>query len=193
MNYLGHIFLSGESELLMVGNFIGDYVKGKQYENYPEEVKAGILLHRSIDHFTDNNQHWKEIRDLLKPIYGRYAGVVADIFIDHFLAKNWDRYSSIQLGWFSKWAYAVFLRNFELLPHRVQGFMPYLIQHRRLQSYATIKGLDVSLRIMGFRTSLPEKTDNAISHLKTNYILYRQHAVAFLDEVQVFVNAALKS
>lgn len=187
MNYLGHIYLSGEDELLMIGNFIGDYVKGKQYQNYPVKVKEGILLHRAIDHFTDNNLHWIKIRDLLKPVYRRYAGVVADIFIDHFLAKNWNRYSTVQLDWHSKWAYAAFLRHYTILPKRVQGFVPFLIQHRRLQSYATFEGLDTSLQIMSLRTSLPDCTEKAMELLHLNYNAFTKHAIDFLDDVSTFV------
>lgn len=183
MNYLGHIYLSGNDELLMVGNFIGDYVKGNQYNNYPDPIRQGILFHRAIDHFTDQNEHWLAIRELLRPFYHRYAGVVADIFIDHFLAKRWNRYSDTLLSWHAKWAYAAFLRHHHFLPARVQEFLPYLIQHRRLQSYTDIEGLEMSLRIMSFRTSLPENTSAAIGMLQEYYLLFGHHAEKFLDEI----------
>jgi acyl carrier protein phosphodiesterase len=134
MNYLGHIYLSGENEQLMTGNFIGDYVKGKGYLNYPAEIQRGILFHREIDHYTDQHPNWKIIRETIRPIYGRYAGVVADLFADHILAKNWAEFSEINLNWKSKWAYAVLLKHYNHLPPVVQSFLPYLIQHRRLQS-----------------------------------------------------------
>lgn len=183
MNYLGHIYLSGENELLMIGNFIGDYVKGNRYNNYPDPIRQGILFHRVIDHFTDQNEHWLAIREMLRPFYKRYAGVVADIFIDHFLAKNWNLYSDTLLTWYAKWAYAVFLCHHHYLPDRVQEFLPYLIQHRRLQSYAYIEGLEMSLRIMSFHTSLPENTKAVIEKLKANYELFAQHAESFLNEI----------
>ena len=190
MNYLGHLYLSGKNESLLIGNFIGDYVKGKQYLNYPEELQKGILLHRSIDEFTDANQHWLAIRALLKPIYKRYAGVVTDIFIDHFLAANWNQFSNEQLSWYAKWVYAVFLQNFDQMPARVQGFLPYLIQHRRLQSYAKISGLKTSLQIMSYRTSLPDGTERAIELLKDNYDEFKKHSLLFLQEVTRFVENA---
>ena len=187
MNYLGHIFLSGTNEQLLVGNFIGDYVKGKQYLNYPEEIQKGILLHRAIDEFTDRNLHWMAIRELLRPIYKRYAGVVADIVVDHFLAANWNRFSDEQLNWYAKWVYAVFLRNFDQMPLRVQGFLPYLIQHRRLQSYAKISGLEMSLRIMSLRTSLPDCTEESIDLLKEKYEAFKEYSLLFLADAIAFV------
>ncbi|MDD3273470.1 MAG: DUF479 domain-containing protein, partial [Bacteroidales bacterium] len=53
MNYLAHIYLSGSNRQLQVGNFIGDFVKGRKHENYPKGIQKGILLHREIDRFTD--------------------------------------------------------------------------------------------------------------------------------------------
>lgn len=187
MNYLGHIYLSGNNEQLMIGNFIGDYVKGKQYENYPDEIRKGILLHRVIDDFTDKNEHWLEIRELLKPLYKRYAGVVADILVDHYLAKNWDQFSSTQLNLYSEWVYAVLQKNYVVLPQRVQYFLPYLIQHKRLQSYAKKSGLEMSLRIMSDRTSLPDHTDEVMQLINNEYPIFKKYSLLFLEEVRLFI------
>ena len=45
MNVLAHIYLSGDSEKIIIGNYIGDYVKGRDYLNYPEQIRKGIILH----------------------------------------------------------------------------------------------------------------------------------------------------
>jgi acyl carrier protein phosphodiesterase len=188
MNYLGHIFLSGENELLMVGNFISDYVKGKNYLKYPLEVQKGILLHRSIDQFTDNNQHWQSIREMIRPVYHRYAGVASDLFVDHFLAAKWNSYSQHSLLLYSKWVHSVFLRNYSILPERVKGFLAYLIQHKRLLSYSEIKGIEESLYIMSLRTSLPDQTMEAITLLNEHYEEFGNLSSLFLTEVIDFVS-----
>ncbi|MCK3686269.1 ACP phosphodiesterase [Maribellus sp. YY47] len=141
MNYLAHLYLSGESEQMLVGNFIGDYVKGKQYENYPKEIADGILLHRRIDHFTDNHPLHKEAKKPFRDDFGHYAGIVVDLVYDHFLAANWTTFSDLSLRWFAKRSHSVLLSHFAYLPLRVQGFLPFLIQNRRLESYATIEGI----------------------------------------------------
>jgi acyl carrier protein phosphodiesterase len=188
MNYLGHIFLSGENELLMVGNFISDYVKGKNYLKYPLEVQKGILLHRSIDQFTDNNQHWRSIREMIRPVYHRYAGVASDLIVDHFLAAKWNSYSQYPLLLYSKWVHAVFLRNYSILPERVKGFLAYLIQHKRLLSYSEIKGIEESLYIMSLRTSLPDQTREAITLLNEHYEKFGNLSTLFLTDVIDFVS-----
>ena len=53
MNFLAHIYLSGNNDLIKIGNFMADGIRGKDYLKFPEQVKNGILLHRQIDTFTD--------------------------------------------------------------------------------------------------------------------------------------------
>ena len=97
MNFLAHIYLSGDNDLLKIGNFMADSIRGNSYENYPDEIKKGILLHRSIDSFTDMHPVYRKSKHRLHEKYGHYSGVIMDIFYDHFLAKNWANYSNKKL------------------------------------------------------------------------------------------------
>lgn len=189
MNYLAHLYLSGESDELMLGNFIGDYVKGKKYLDYEAEVQRGILLHRHIDTFTDNHPLVKQCAKRFQPKYGRYSSIIADVVFDHFLARYWNQYSVFTLREFAKHAHAVFLSNFIQLPTRVKGFLPFLIQHKRLESYARLDGIDQSLRIMGHRTSLPDETDFAMHVLKYDYASIQVEFEGFIEELISFVES----
>jgi len=80
MNYLAHLYLSGESDEIKLGNFIGDYVKGNKHQKFPDQVAFGIKLHRRIDSFTDHHPDVNECKQILTSGYGRYSGVVVDIF-----------------------------------------------------------------------------------------------------------------
>lgn len=192
MNYLGHIYLSGHDDAGMIGNFIGDHVKGKSYLNYPSKIQNGIMLHREIDTFTDLNPNWQNIRERIRPVYKRYSGVIADLFVDHFLAVHWYNFTGNKLNNDAKWAYAVMLRNYNFLPQRVQHFLPYLIQHRRLQSYAKIQGIETSMQIMAQRTSLPDHTRKGIELLWAEYYFFEKDALIFLDEAtQKFIASDL--
>jgi len=187
MNYLAHIYLSGREEKLIVGNFIGDYVKGKKYLDYPEEISKGILIHRQIDSFTDNHAYTKMAKVLFRKEFGLYSGIVVDFFYDHFLAKNWAEYSSVSLSTFAKHVHAILLSNYGVLPMRVQGFLPFLIQNKRLESYATIDGIVQSLKIMGNYTSLPSKSENARIILQNNYQLLDEYFELFMKDMIQFV------
>ncbi len=88
MNLLAHSFLSFGDESILIGNMLGDFVKGKQYLNFPEPIQKGILLHRKIDQFTDEHPLTREAKQFFRPDFGLYAGVFVDPAYDHFLAND---------------------------------------------------------------------------------------------------------
>ena len=186
MNYLAHLYLSGESDDVMLGNFIGDYVKGNKYLNYEKEVQRGILMHRKIDSFTDSHPIVRQCSVRFKMKYGRYSGIITDIIFDHFLAKYWSDYSVYTLREFAKHVHAVLLSNFINLPIRVKGFLPFLIQHKRLESYAEFEGIRQSLEIMGRRTSLPEETDYAMQVLAEDFTMIKDEFEEFFSELMEY-------
>ena len=85
MNFLAHIYLSGENDLLKIGNFMADGIHGKAPESLPADVQKGIVLHRHIDTYTDAHPIFRQSTKRLHPVYHHYAGVIIDIYYDHFL------------------------------------------------------------------------------------------------------------
>ena len=189
MNYLAHLYLSGESDEIKLGNFIGDYVKGNKFLDYPEMVSYGIRMHRRIDSFTDHHPDVTEFKKLLKPGYGRYSGIVSDVFLDHFLASNWHDYSAYSLRQFSRQAHGVFLSNFGLLPFRVKQFLPFLIQQKRLESYAQRETMFHVLEIMSKRTSLPANSHWALQLLNEEYDQFEALFRSFFSEIVQFAES----
>ena len=187
MNYLAHVYLSGESDEVMIGNFIGDSVKGKQYLNYPADIQKGILVHRQIDSFTDSHPLVKQCSACFIPAYGRYSGIVTDVIFDHFLARYWQGWSDDTLSGFARRVHTVLLSNFTRLPIEVKRFLPFLIRHRRLESYAGFEGIRETLRVMGKRTSLPDESDRAVQILCEEFFLLKAGFNAFFPELIGFV------
>lgn len=183
MNFLAHLYLSGNDEKLLTGNFIGDYVKGKNFLKYPGKIREGIILHRLIDTFTDTHPNFREVKVLFRGEFGLYSGVVTDLIFDHLLASQWDKYCNLSLPGFAKKVHAVLLRNFVYLPPRVQGFLPVLIANKRLESYAHVKGIHQSLDIMSRYTSLPEKADIAIETMQNNMEFITDRFSIFMNEL----------
>ena len=118
MNFLAHIYLSGENKLVTIGNFVGDGVRGNKFKNYPKDVQIGIQLHREIDTFTDAHPIFRQSTKRLHKGYGHYSGVIVDIFYDHFLAKNWKVYSDVPLADYIQEFYKSLNENFIVLPPR---------------------------------------------------------------------------
>jgi acyl carrier protein phosphodiesterase len=108
MNFLAHLYLSGNNDKIMVGNFMGDFVKGRSaLEQFEPEIIRGIELHRAIDEFTDSHAVVSASKDRLRPKYRHYSGVIVDVFYDHFLARNWSDYHDELLPDFADRAYGV--------------------------------------------------------------------------------------
>src|SRR6185312_17177742 len=97
MNFLAHLYLAGEDNELILGNFIADAVKGHAFDKYPAQVAKGILMHRSIDYFSDTHPVYLQTVHRLAPTYHKFSGVITDMFYDHFLASSWSDYSDIPL------------------------------------------------------------------------------------------------
>jgi len=127
MNYLAHIYLSGESDLVTIGNFMADGIKGKDYKKHSKEVQIGILLHRHIDTFTDAHKTVRKSTKRLHSKYSHYSGIIVDILYDHFLAKNWNKYSVVPLDEYVDSFYDSLEKNHSLLPARIQKMIPFMM------------------------------------------------------------------
>jgi acyl carrier protein phosphodiesterase len=191
MNFLAHLYLSKTFSPLMIGNFIGDYVKGKKYERYLPDVQKGILLHRKIDAFTDTHYLVKQSALRFKPCYQRYASVVTDVVYDHYLATLWNNYSEQSLSEFVDQVHSYLLKNYFSLPAHVKGFLPFLIKSRRLENYQYLWGIEKSLTIMANYSSLPDKSKCALKILEKEYDDLKMEFIDFFYELQQMVNAEM--
>jgi len=186
MNYLAHIFLSGDNELVTIGNFIADGIRGKQYNVYPKDIQVGILLHREIDTFTDAHPIVRQSTKRLHKNYGHYSGVIVDILYDHFLAKNWNVYSPIPLELYTQRFYNILENHIEILPPKIQSMMPYMIADNWLLSYAKIEGIEKVLDGMDKRTKNKSNMSKAINELKRYYPEFEKEFTAFFNELKAF-------
>lgn len=187
MNVLAHIYLSGDSDDIIIGNYIGDYVKGRDYLKYPDQIRRGIILHRNIDAFTDKHPvvHRSKIHFSRK--YHKYAGVVVDILYDHFLTKEWDTYSRRPMESITYQFYRAMVNNYNILPPKVQDRFPFFIINNWLESYKTSKGLRTVFNALSRRTSLPRETKFAIKSLKKNYYSLNEDFMEFFPQLIEYV------
>jgi acyl carrier protein phosphodiesterase len=192
MNFLAHIYLSGDNDLLKIGNFMADSIRGNSYENYPEEIKKGILLHRSIDSFTDMHPVYRQSKHRLHEKYGHYSGVIMDIFYDHFLANNWSKYSNKNLEDYADEFYQLLRNNYDLLTDNIQKMMPYMIARNWLVSYASLSGLEMILFQMDHRTKHRVAMHESIVELKEFYSEFEAEFTQFFDELQQHCELKIK-
>ncbi len=192
MNFLAHIYLSGGNPELTIGNFIADSVKGKAYLQYPNEVQKGITLHRKIDSYTDSHPIVKKSVSRLFPKYSHYSTVIVDILYDHFLAANWKKYSDTPLEEYISSFYALLHEHYEILPRRIQNFMPYMIKDNWLLSYASIQGIGTILYQMNQRTKNRSKMNFAVIELEEFYTDFGKEFQSFFEELELYTKNEIR-
>ncbi|WP_396184208.1 ACP phosphodiesterase [Flavobacterium sp.] len=185
MNFLAHIYLSGDDDLVKIGNFMADSIRGQSYNDYLPDIKKGILLHRAIDTFTDAHPIFRKSKHRLHEKYGHYSGVIIDIFYDHFLAKNWKNYSAISLEETSSAFYENLQINYDLLTEPIKKMMPFMIAQNWLVSYATIEGLTMILFQMDHRTKNRVVMHESILELKEFYFDFENEFTQFFEEIRL--------
>ena len=187
MNFLAHLYLSGDDPQIMVGNFIGDFVKGRNLsEKYGAGIARGIELHRAIDAFTDHHAIVRQSKARLWPKYRHYSGVITDIFFDHFLAANWSTYSDEPLDHYAARAYQLVLDQEKILPERLTQVLPYIMRGNWLVNYAQVEGIRRALSGMARRASFVSKMEEATEDLTLSYPDFQQDFEEFFPELKKY-------
>jgi acyl carrier protein phosphodiesterase len=187
VNFLAHTYLSGGNEEIIVGNFMGDYVKGKNYLLFPEQVKKGILIHRDIDTFTDMHEITRRSKLRLSSRYHKYAGIIIDIFYDHFLASLWNSYSTLPLIDFVSRTYDLLKRNYKVLPDSIKRCFPTFLENNWMMAYTTVEGIELVLERMSANTSLPNHSAFAVEVLRDQYSIFMEDFLEFFPLIVEFL------
>lgn len=161
MNHLAHLALAGGDAPLVVGSFLGDFVKGRLQGQYPPAIERGLRLHRAIDSFTDQHPEVRAAARLLPPVYRRYAGIITDIAFDHYLARDWQDYHPQPLPDFAREALATLLDHRHLMPPAAAALATHMHQRQSLASYASPNFPPRALAAIAARLSRPSSLASA--------------------------------
>ncbi len=192
MNFLAHLYLSESYPNIMIGNFIADHIKGNQFTHLDKEIQQGIRLHREIDTFTDAHKITRISKRRLHSRYGLYAGIIIDIFYDHYLAKNWSDYSAIPLDIYVSAFYKLLDDNKEILPEKTLHLMPFMIEYNWLYNYQYKKGIERVLKGMNSRTKNNGQLDLAIEDLKLLDKDFEKDFQSFFEDLRAFAHEKIK-
>ena len=193
MNFLAHLYLAGPPAApdyagRLVGQFIADSVPGRRFEAYPLAVRAGIRAHRALDTFTDQHPVVRRSTARLRLAgSGKYAGVVADVFMDHFLARNFTELTGENLLAFTQRTYALLAAHEPAFPAAVRRFFPYLVRQNWLLHYAEIAGIARALQGLSRRASPGSGMETAPEELRHHYAAYEADFREFWADVTMRV------
>lgn len=186
MNHLAHLYLAGDEVESLIGNLSGDFVKGPLGDRFTPGVRAGIAMHRRIDTFTDSHPRVAALRRVLVPEHGHYARVIADVFLDHFLAVRFEELTGESLDAFLARTYAALDPHADELPGMLRLVYPRMRDERWLQSYRHERGIHAALSGISRRFTRRPRLEEATRHLTDSRAELEAHFEAFFPEVVRF-------
>ena len=187
MNFLAHIYLSGDDDDIKIGNFLGDFIKGRLNKLTNAQFSLGMIngmaLHREIDFFTDTHPIVKQSIDRLQPKYHKVSGIIVDMFYDHILAKNFLQYSSISLPEYSQSFYDLLENRKGEIPKEMDRMVKSMVSHNWLMGYTTYEGIEWALKGISQRLSFDSGIEKATEELRRDYAQYEAEFQLFFPEM----------
>lgn len=177
MNFLAHLHIADHCNSHLMGNLLGDFVKGDPSKQYQTDISNGIKLHRFVDRITDHHALVEDCKPHFTGVARRFAPIALDMFWDHCLAKHWRTFSPQSLDSFVRYAYSEVNKQIsDDLPPR------FLMLHSRmwsggwLQSYQDLENIEFALHRMSQRsprmadlTTTFEVLDNEYEQLEAKF------------------------
>lgn len=178
MNYLAHSVISLEidektNKNTLYGNFTGDFYKGRiEKIDLQEDLKSGIILHRLIDKISDRKENF--LNEFLQEKFGIFKGIVSDMYIDHFLCKNFENIFSGNPDFGNvKKVERKIIKNIEkydkFFPNDFKNFFDWLRREKVLARYKNLDFLERVFLGMSKRVRKGEILRNAVCELRKNY------------------------
>lgn len=187
MNFLAHAYLSFNDPDILVGNLIADLVKGKQIENYSENIRHGIRIHREIDSFTDKHPIIMESKELFQSSAGRYWGSFLDVAYDHFLAL--DYLQEPTEGWktFSAHCYKQIELYADVLPPTFISMFMYMKSEDWLYNYRNRSMIELSFERLARRAVYLDNDTPVFADFERHYDEIKASYEAFFPKLKEYV------
>jgi acyl carrier protein phosphodiesterase len=182
MNFLAHLFFAEDTPESRIGNLAGDFVKGLLHDRFAPAIAAGIMEHRKLDAFTDTHPEIASVRRILSPESGHYSRVVGDMFIDHFLARDFARYDGRGLPQFLEHVWSQIDPRVDDLPGRLRYVYPRMRDEGWLLSYREVAGIRTALYNMSFRIARRPALADSVHLLEDARDELSHHVHAFLAD-----------
>ena len=192
MNYLAHLLLSGDNKDVLFGNFIGDAIKGKQYNNFSGDIRKGILLHRQIDTFTDSHPIYLKSKRRFYQNYPKISGVITDILYDHLLSIEWGKHTDKKLDQFIVQSYQFLDSQVNEMPSRMTPVYQHMRENDWFKRYQSKEGTALSLQQIGRRMGFGENIGHSIMEFEENKDLFIEEFNLFFDAIKKHSTSFLK-
>jgi acyl carrier protein phosphodiesterase len=189
LNFLAHLYLAEPTPPGLLGALMGDFVKGPLDERYAPPLRRALSQHRRIDAFTDAHAVVRGSRNRIAASHRRFAGILTDMFYDHFLARYWDEYADEPMTAFTQRVYALLDEHYELLPERLQRIAPMMARGDWLGSYAQIAAVEAAIDRMGNRLKRGNLLRGGGDALRAQYAQFECDFRVFFPDLIAFARS----
>ena len=183
MNFLAHLYLADRHDQSLSGALLGDFVKGKLTDQYSQHWLTSIQFHRQIDRYTDSHPLVAAARQEFHPPYRRFAGIIIDLLFDHFLVRDWQRYSQQPLPEFEQRCYRQLTEDAPLFPHHAQRLTQFMVDQQLLSGYGELDTVNHALAGVGRRLSRANPLANTEVAIASAYGQLDQQFQQFFPEL----------
>jgi acyl carrier protein phosphodiesterase len=190
MNWLAHTLLSEPDVEFRIGNIAADWVKGAARLAYSAGIQRGFARHRAIDLYTDAHPLVLHSQTRILAPYRRYAGVLVDVFYDHYLIRNWAQFCDRPLRVFIDETYAQFAAHAQHLPAELNRGFDYMRRDDWLGCNATADGVAKTLARIAQRLRPGNLLAEGICTLAPNDAGFDADFIAFFPQLQQHAYAA---
>ena len=181
MNFLGHSLISLEideniNKETLYGNFTGDFYKGLvERIELSENLKEGIVLHRIIDKTSDRKENL--LNELLAEKFRIFKGIVSDMFIDHFLSKNFNNLFNKNIDDIEREILDKVKEYKNIFPKDFERTFNWLNDRNVMANYKDIDFLERAFQGLAKNIRRGEILNLAVSELKKNYNLFEEKSI----------------
>ena len=181
MNFLGHSLISLEidentNKETLYGNFTGDFYKGLVEKiELSENLKEGIILHRIIDKTSDRKENL--LNELLTEKFGIFKGIVSDMFIDHFLSKNFNNLFNKNIDDIERKILDKIKEKKNIFPKDFERTFNWLNDRNVMVNYKELDFLEIAFQGLARSIRRGEILNLAIAELKRNYNLFEEKSI----------------
>jgi acyl carrier protein phosphodiesterase len=170
VNFLAHLVLSEGGDQVMAGNFFANQAKGNSWKRLSKNYAQGVILHRAIDTYVDGHGIVLDAKKRLSSNFGKFKGVLLDIYWDHFLAENFINHCGKNRNEFVAYSLNVLKKHSDIFHINSRNMIIHMEKQNWLNDYSHLDGIDNILRQMSNRFRYKNPLDKGIHGLKENYL-----------------------
>ncbi len=191
MNYLAHLSLAQPDSHSLVGNLMGDFMKGVRLADLPIGIQRGIENHWAVDRFTDNHPAVLALKPLFSARYRRFSGIIVDISFDYFLTKHWSTFHALPLRTLLDNSYVGLLAGRDHMPERMKTTVEQMAAQDWLGSYAQFEQVSFALDRVAQRIRFSNRFNGAGREAERHYVALEQAFLMLYPDLQAHIQAQL--